>query len=314
MLLKEELNGYLRLQRNFFGILPPFKGGEPDVGVLGVPYDVTSSYQGGSRFGPDAIRAATDSERSHSYPLSIGHPFFIYHKSLSKRISLEDIGDLEVGTQHPESASVHILEAAKKLSSRKSNLVFLGGDHFITYPLVKGLVKGTVEKFGLVYLDAHADFYPDMGGQSLSHATTLRRIVDDKLVDIENVVAHDLRMALPQQRVELAGEEEVPLYNEASFAEAVQKMANRVDKIYLSIDLDLLSPEIAPGVSHPESGGLTMIEMVKFVRACFLTRKVQHVDIVEMNPTLDRSNLTAIAARDILKEVFTGFAYRKEFK
>ena len=178
-------------------------------------------------------------------------------------------------------------------------------------PLVKGLVKGTSEKFGLIYLDAHADFYAEMGGQSLSHATTLRRIVNDELVELENVVAHDLRMALPQQRVEIAGKEEVPFYDAVSFSEAVQEMAKRVDKIYLSIDMDVLAPEVAPGVSHPESGGLTMVELMKFLRASFLSRKVQHVDIVEMNPTLDQSNLTAIAARDILKEVLTGFAYQK---
>ena len=232
MSLKEELNGYLRLPRNFFGIPEPTKG-EPDIGILGIPYDITSSYQSGSRMGPDYIRTATDSERSHSYPLSIGHPHFTYQKPLSKQITLEDIGDLEVGVQHPESASVHMLEAAKKLRSRESNLLFLGGDHFITYPILKGLHGGNSEKVGLVYLDAHADLYPDMGGQSLSHATTLRKIIDDNIVKIDNIIAHDLRMALPQHRMELAGTDEVIIHDLKSFTQSITELAERVDWIYI---------------------------------------------------------------------------------
>ncbi len=313
MSLKEDLNGYLRLPRNFFGIPEPTNG-EPDIGILGIPYDITSSYQSGSRMGPDYIRAATDSERSHSYPLSIGHPHFTYQKPLSKQITLEDIGDLEVGVQHPESASVHMLEAAKKLGSHKTNLLFLGGDHFITYPLLKGLHGSNSEKVGLVYLDAHADLYSDMGGQSLSHATTLRRIIDDKIVKIENIVAHDLRMALPQHRMELAGKDEVTIHDLKSFTHTVTEMSERVDWIYVSVDLDVLRPEIAPGVSHPESGGLDMFDLVNLLRVCFISLKVRYADIVELNPHMDRSNLTSIAARDVVKEILTGFAYQKSFK
>ena len=313
MSLKDELNGYLRLPRNFFGIPRPVKG-DPDFGILGIPYDITSSFQTGSRMGPDHIRAATDSEQSHSYPLSIGYPDFTYHKPLSKRITLEDIGDLEVGVQHPESASVHMLEAAKKLAQRKCNIIFLGGDHFITYPLLKGLHGGNLGNIGLVYLDAHADLYSDMGGQSLSHATTLRKIIDDKIVKIENIVAHDLRMALPQHRMELAGMDEVPTHDLKSFTQSVTELSERVDWIYISVDLDVLRPEIAPGVSHPESGGLDMIELVNLLRACFASHKVCYADIVELNPHLDKSHLTAVAARDIVKEILTGFAYQQSFK
>ncbi|MFX0045132.1 MAG: arginase family protein, partial [Candidatus Hermodarchaeota archaeon] len=111
MRLRDELNGFLRLPRNFFGISPP-DDGDPDVGVLGVPYDVTSSYMPGCRFGPDAIRAATDSERSHSFPLTIGESESSESKPLTKLISLEDIGDLEVMTRLPEAAMVDISEAA----------------------------------------------------------------------------------------------------------------------------------------------------------------------------------------------------------
>ncbi|MHA2206332.1 MAG: agmatinase, partial [Candidatus Thorarchaeota archaeon] len=308
-----ELNGYLKPKRGFFGIPEP-ESGLPTVGVLGVPYDMTSSYLPGCRFGPDAIRAATDNERSHSFPLSIGHSDFPDVKALSKRMTIEDIGNLEVGVQLPESALYHISEAATKLVKHESFLIFLGGDHYITYPLLKGIKKGRKGNIGLVYLDAHADMYQDMGGSTLSHATTLKRIISEEIVRKEDVVAHDLRTALPNQRNELAREKPLRHHNLDSFTDSIRDIAKTTDYLYISIDMDVLSPEIAPGVSHPESGGLDMIELVKFLRACFDTMKVAYVDIVELNPLLDKSGLTTVAARDIVKEILTGFTIQKEYK
>ncbi|MHA2025138.1 MAG: arginase family protein [Candidatus Thorarchaeota archaeon] len=305
MPLKDELNGFLRLPRAFFGI-PQLKTGPPDVGVIGVPYDLTSSYMPGTRFGPDAIRRATDSERSHSYPLSIGRKTAL-EVPLSKQITLEDIGDLEVSMRLPESAVVDISEATTKIANKNSKLLFLGGDHFITYPILKGLNRGCQGRYGLVYLDAHADLYSDMGGYQLSHATTVRRIVDDELVKVEDIAAYDLRSALPDQRNELTGSAVTKVSLDA-FTTRIKTIGKAVDHLYISVDLDVLTPEIAPGVSHPESGGLTMHELVKALRAAFSTEKVRFVDIVELNPLIDKSDLTATAARDIVKEVFTGFA------
>lgn len=305
MPLKDELNGYLRLPRAFFGIPQP-KTGPPDVGVIGVPYDLTSSYMPGARFGPDAIRNATDSERSHSYPLSIGRKTAL-EVPLSKQITLEDIGDLEVSMRLPESAAVDISEASTKLANKESKLLFIGGDHFITYPILKGLKRGCKGRYGLVYLDAHADLYSDMGGYQLSHATTVRRIVDDELVKVEDIAAFDLRSALPEQRNELTGSA-VAKASLDGFTTRIKTIGKAVDHLYISVDLDVLSPEIAPGVSHPESGGLSVLDLVNALRAAFSTGKVRFVDVVELNPLIDKSDLTATAARDIVKEIFTGFA------
>jgi agmatinase len=300
MPLKDELNGYLRLPRSFFGIPGPLKG-DPTVGVVGVPYDITSSYLPGTRFGPDAIRQATDSERSHSYPLTIGNrpPT---KDPLSKLITVEDVGDLEVVLRMPDAAAIDISEACAKLATRESSLVFLGGDHFITFPILKGLSRGRQGKYGLIYLDAHADLYSDMGGYQLSHATTVRRIIDAGIVKAENIVAHDLRSALPEQRNELGGVAKV------SVEERIEELGKRVDVLYVSVDLDVLSPDVAPGVSHPESGGLSLPELVRILQSAFATKKVRYTDIVELNPMLDKTGITAVAARDILKELFAGFA------
>ncbi len=305
MPLKDELNGYLRLPRTFFGIVPP-KSGDPDVGIIGIPYDMTSSHTPGPRFGPDAIRRATDSERSHSYSLSLMRKDIV-DEPLSKRITLEDVGDLEVVLRLPEAAVVDISEACTKLARRESKLLFLGGDHFITYPILKGLKRGRPGRYGLVYLDAHADLYSDMGGYQLSHATGVRRLIDDKIVLLEDITAYDLRSAIPEQREELTGSKNpIPSIND--FHQRIEEMGKHVDFLYISVDLDVLDPQVAPGVSHPESGGLVMSDLIEVLIASFETKKVCFADVVELNPLLDSTGITAIAARDIVKEILTGFA------
>ncbi len=305
MPLKDELNGYLRLPRTFFGIPAP-KSGDPDVGIVGIPYDMTSSFMPGPRFGPDSIRQATDSERSHSYSLSLGRKDVI-DEPLTKRITLEDVGDLEVMLRLPEAAAVDISEACAKLSPKESYLIFLGGDHFITYPIVKGLKRGRPGRYGLVHFDAHADLYQDMGGYHFSHSTGVRRIVDGNLVSIEDIAAYDLRSALPEQREEITGSK-APILSKDQFKKRVKEIGNRVDYLYVSVDIDVLAPQIAPGVSHPESGGLTMVDLVELLIASFQTGKVRYADVVELNPLLDYTGITALAARDIVKEILTGFA------
>jgi agmatinase len=309
MPLRDELDGFLRLPRTFFGIREP-ETGTPDVGVLGLPYDLTSSHMPGCRFGPDAIRKATDSERSHSFPLSIGKGSMLSEEPLSKLLTLEDIGDLEIMGRLPDAAQVDISEAAAKLAVLDCSFLFLGGDHFITYPLLKGIKRARPGRYGLAYFDSHADFYADYGGYSLSHATTLKRLVEEKVVDLEDVIAYDLRSALPEQKKEILGDGQ-KTHTLESFQESLEIIKERVDSLYVTIDLDILRPNVQSSVSHPESGGPDVETLVDFIRACFGIGKVRYADVVELNPLSDKCGLGTIAARDIVKEVLTGFAYQK---
>jgi agmatinase len=229
---------------------------------------------------------------------------------LSKLITLEDIGDLEIMGRLPDAAQVDISEAAAKLAAIDSSYLFLGGDHFITYPLLKGIKRARPGRYGLVYFDSHADFYADYGGYSLSHATTLKRLIEEKVVEIEDVVAYDLRSALPDQRKAVLGDD-LLVHTFETFQESLNIVSNRVDAIYISIDLDVLRPNVQPSVSHPESGGPDIETLVAFIRASFETKKVRYADVVELNPLTDKSGLGAVAARDIVKEVLTGFASMK---
>lgn len=313
MRLQDELNGYLRLSRKFFGILESQEG-LSDVGILGVPYDLTSSHTPGCRLAPDEIRSATDGERSHSFPLLIDNENPLKGHSLSEFISIEDIGDLEVMGQQPDSARVHILEAAKILSKMDSFLLFLGGDHFVTYPLLKGVKRGRPGRYGLIYFDSHADYYEDYGGYSLSHATTLRRLVDDGTVEIDDILAFDLRSALPDQHKALwPSKAGIPLTAD-DFHKRLKNIVDRVDSLYISVDLDVLDPTCVSGVAHPEIGGLVPTELAHLLRKCFRTGKVEFSDVVEYNPLLDKNGVGSVAVRTIIKEILTGFAIEKDLK
>jgi len=130
------------------------------------------------------------------------------------------------------------------------------------------------------------------------------------LIDRVNLLTHDLRAALPEQKAELV---KTP-HSLKSLSNAINKIAKQVDIIYITVDLDVLDPSVAPGVSHPESGGLNMIELTKLLRVCFATGKVKYADIAELNPLIDTTGQTSIAARDVVKEILTGFASQKDYK
>ncbi|NHJ14311.1 MAG: arginase family protein [Candidatus Thorarchaeota archaeon] len=313
MQLRDELNGYLRLPRKFFGI-PEAIDELPDIGILGVPYDLTSSHTPGCRFAPDEIRSATDGERSHSYPLLADNENPLKSQPLSRLISIEDIGDLEVMGQLPESAKANIAEAAAKLSVHRSYLLFLGGDHFVTYPLLKGVRHGRPARYGLIYFDSHADFYKDYAGYSLSHATPLRRLVEDDIVRINDVLAFDIRCAIPGQRRDLWPSKPDGFLTEEDFLGRLQEIVGRVDILYVSVDMDVLNPADFSGVSHPESGGLSIVNLAALLRKCFETGKVQFADVVEYNPLVDKTGTGAIMVRDVVKEILTGFAIEKGLK
>jgi arginase family enzyme len=91
----------------------------------------------------------------------------------------------------------------------------------------------------------------------------------------------------------------------------VKDIGKRVDFLYLTVDIDVLAPEVAPAVSHPESGGLSMVDLVELIISAFETGKVRYADVVELNPMIDTTGITAVAARDIVREILTGFSIHK---
>jgi len=254
------------------------------VTVVGVPTDANSSYMAGAALAPSKIREAlhrpsTNMCTENGVDLGV-HPGW------------NDGGDLEldatsVGEPIDRGVS-HLLETGHRI-------VALGGDHSITYPIVRATARKHPE-LTILHLDAHADLYDEFEGNRESHACPFARIMEDGLA--HRVVQIGIRTMNPHQReqaerygVEVHGVRRVPTIVELGLE----------PPLYLSLDMDVLDPSSAPGVSHPEPGGFSTREILSMIHD--LPCSLVGADIVEYNPNRDQLGLTAMVAAKLLKEV-----------
>ncbi|MGD9239947.1 MAG: agmatinase [Desulfobacterales bacterium] len=255
------------------------------VAVIGIPFDANSSFMQGAARAPAQIRKTMNSGASNLCSES--------GIDLAARSDFIDLGDMRVDG---DSDAIETIEASvTELLNRDIRLVSLGGDHAITYPIIKAFHK----RFGqleIVQLDAHPDLYDTYEGNRFSHACPFARIMEERLAS--RLIQIGIRALNPhqQQQAERFGVEiiTIPQYDNAARIQLT-------GPLYLSIDLDVLDPAFAPGVSHHEPGGLTtrqVIELIQQLQAPFVG-----ADIVELNPKRDSSEITAMAAVKILKEV-----------
>jgi agmatinase len=206
---------------------------------------------------------------------------------------VEDAGDLR--DMAATDAFARIEAAIAKIIEQKKRPVSLGGDHSVTYPILRALGK-QIPGITLVHFDAHSDLYANYEQNPHSHASPFGRICEQQLVQrliqigIRTLNAHQRQQA-EKYHVEIFEMNDLP--NPAKL-----KLAG---PLYISFDMDVLEPGMAPGVSHWEPGGLTTREALRFIRA--LPSPIVGADVVEFNPQRDRSGLTAMVAAKILKEL-----------
>jgi arginase len=255
------------------------------VALLGVPWDEHSSVHRGAALAPTAIRAAL---RSPSTNLSTESGV-----DLDRDPRLTDAGDLEIP---PGDAALEAIEqGATRLIATGARVLALGGDHAVTYPLVRAqavLYPGLT----LVHLDAHPDLYDEFEGDRLSHACPFARILEAGLVG--RLVQCGIRTTNAPQRVqaERFGVERIEMRDWRP-----DLAVEAAGPLYVSIDLDVLDPAFAPGVSHPEPGGPSTREVIGFLQR--LRGRVVGADVVELNPTRDPGGLTARVAAKLVKEL-----------
>jgi agmatinase len=254
--------------------------------LLGIPYDAGSSFQHGPAQAPAAIRAALQSPSTNGW-----------HEGCVEVAGVADAGDLDFsGTQDPYEV---ITQGVDALFARGALPILLGGDHAITWPILRA-VRRHAPKLTILHLDAHNDLYPDFEGNPRSHASPFARIMEEQLCDRLVQVAMRCPSGPQQVYVERFGVEVVPM--RAGFAVMQQAVESLSGPIYLSLDIDVLDPAFAPGISHPEPGGLTTRELITLIQSIPMGSLVA-ADIVELNPVNDLRALTARVAAKCLKEV-----------
>jgi agmatinase len=257
----------------------------PRITLIGFPYDENSSYLRGAAGAPPLIREALQSESSNSSSES-GIDLFAPGV-------LADAGDVLPAV---DETTLSRIEAAVEASLREGlHPIALGGDHAITYPILRAFAK-RFPRLSLIHFDAHPDLYDEFGGSRLSHACPFARIMEERLAG--RLVQVGIRTATRHQREQAArfGVEMLEMKNWPPREKLVFD-----SPVYVSFDMDALDPAFAPGVSHPEPGGLSTREALAVIQA--IDAPIVGADIVEFNPARDRSGLTAMVCAKLVKEI-----------
>jgi agmatinase len=306
--------------RTFFGVpsVRDLAMLEAQVAFLGVPYDGGTPQPGiatGQRAGPAAAREATEAQfyypRSPAGgddPGSEGWYDVEADRDYLVGVTMADVGDVAIQGSDTEANYQRITGAARGIVEPGALLVAIGGDHSISYPLGRGMEP--VGEFDVVHIDAHADFLDDLDGARLTGASQLRRLAE--LPFVGNVTALGVRNV---DRAELDGMRELGARWATSLdvlehgaGEVVRATVPETDRLYVSIDLDVLDSSIAPGHSLPEPGGLDYRQLRGILVEVARRGRVIGFDVVELNPARDPSGTTARVATWVvthfLSEIF----------
>ena len=279
--------------------------GRAAVAVVGIPFDAGVSYRSGARFGPAAVRAGSKLLRPYHPALDV-EPWSVHQ--------VADAGDIACNPFDIVAAVNAIDAAARVLAERSDRIVAIGGDHTIALPLLRALHhrRGPL---ALVHFDAHLDTWDTYFGMPYTHGTPFRRAFEEGLLASDRSVHVGIRGPLYSTR-DLAEDAGMgfAVISTMDIArrgtdEASARIRERVGDVpvYLSVDIDVLDPAHAPGTGTPEPGGLTTRELQSILRGLD-GLELAGADVVEVAPSYDHAELTALAAANVVYEYLGLFA------
>ncbi len=255
------------------------------VALVGVPFDDYSSFMRGPSKAPPLIRQTLHNGASNLFAENGvnlgGHPLF------------RDLGDLTL--PGGDDAIAAIRSAIGRLAAQKARVLALGGDHAITFPVVDALTHA-YGNLTILHLDAHPDIYDSYAGSRFSHASPFARIMDTGRV--KRLVQVGIRGMNDEQRrqVDKFGVSCIEMKDFRSKDPIVLE-----GPVYISLDMDVLDPAYAPGVSHHEPGGMSTRQVLRLIHS--MGSPIVGADIVEYNPDRDVNGMTAAVAAKFLKEI-----------
>jgi agmatinase len=298
------------------------KAGKVDVAIMGASID-TSGGMRGCAWGPQAVRTA---ERVIPWGelelMAAAHPS-VGDVDFTKVLNVVDYGDAPVDILSPERSILGVHQMVKEIAEAGAVPVIVGGDHSLMYPDVVAITdvygKG---KVGVIHFDAHFDGIPLMFGHYLSHGAPVRRLIDEGHVKGKNFIQIGLNSAKPSGKDMKWMQENQVRYHfmaeidkkgwEAVMQEALAEALDGPEKIFITVDTDVLDPAYAPGMGTPEPGGMTPRELFPILRALGVQNEVVGIDLVEVNPLTDPTYHSKLVAVRILREMLTGMAMRKQ--
>jgi agmatinase len=250
------------------------------IALVGFPFDENSSFLRGAALAPPVIRETLFSDARNLWTEN--------GIDLGDGPALFDAGNLGRFSE--------IERDLAELLKTSVTPICLGGDHSITYPILRALHRKFTDGMAILHFDAHPDLYHDFQGNRYSHASPFARILEDQLAD--RLVQVGIRAMTGHQR-EQANRFGVEVVEMKDWTE--DRMFLFDDPVYISIDMDALDPAFAPGVSHPEPAGLSTRQVIRVIQN--LQAQIAGADIVEFNPTRDVAGITAVACAKLVKEI-----------
>jgi agmatinase len=258
--------------------------------LLGIPYDAASSFKRGPSLAPTRIREALWSAAGNSWTERL--------VDFSDSAVLADAGDVHI-VDEADSAGVRgaIEDRVEHILVSGSRPLSLGGDHSVTYPILRAMHRAH-PTLTILHVDAHADLYDRFEGDRFSHACPFARIMEEGLAT--RLVQVGIRTLTRHQR-EQADRFGVEIIDMSAWASGTRPVIGGDETLYLSLDLDGLDPAFAPGVSHPEPGGLSVRDVLGMIHG--LAGSFVGADVVECNPAADLTGITAMVGAKFVKEI-----------
>lgn len=270
------------------------KAKKPKMSLIGIPFDCTQIEYPGSRFAPNKIRETL----LHTYTTDAEKDIAIFDY-------LEDLGNVNVSYGDTDETMKTIVKFVEKFNSqRTSTPIFLGGDHSITYGILKGLQKKH-KKIDLIVFDAHADCIDSFSGEKLGHINYLYNLKKEKIVD--NVIVIGAR-AYSKEELELAKNFKIKFLKESEIS---SKTLTTKNPCYVSLDLDVLDFNLAIGTGTPELDGPDIYFVIEMLEEVIANNKIIGADIVELNPMLKESRVTEYSAAFILRQIMFSLIEKK---
>ncbi|WP_339894386.1 agmatinase [uncultured Algibacter sp.] len=248
--------------------------------IQGIKFDEKSSYQKGPKLAPALIREALNCGSAN---------MFAENLDSIENSKIEDKGDFEI------SEYFDIEKVTKNHLNSGAKVFTLGGDHSITFPIIKAHSKA-YPKLDILHIDAHCDLYDNFEGDKYSHACPFARIMESKLA--VKLIQVGIR-TLNTHQAEQAEKFNVEIHQMKNLD--LTKISRFENPLYISLDMDGFDPAFAPGVSHHEPGGLTSRQVIDLIQN--IDAEVIGADIVEYNPNRDFQNMTAFLAAKMMKEI-----------
>jgi agmatinase len=287
-----------------------------DVVIIGAPFDGGTSHRPGARFGPGAIRQACYLGHDGSRPsLALG-------TDALRDVKVVDAGDVEMFSGDIERA-LPLLEAAVGRVARCGAIpVVLGGDHSITWPDVVGVASHIgAGRVSVVHFDAHADTGDIEFGSLYGHGQPMRRLIESGAARGDRFFQIGLRGYWPGPEtlawMSAQGMRSFEMSEicarglEPCLDEVFARATDDCDGVFLSVDVDVVDPGMAPGTGTPEPGGLTARQLLDSVRRVCLELPVVGVDVVEVAPAYDHADITALLANRVVLEATAAIARRR---